>query len=520
MSVIDYIIVVAYLIGLLGLGYFFKNQKDGESFFLGGKSFGWFPLTVSSAATQLSAISFISAPAFVGFKENGGMKWLTFELAVPLAMIFLMVFIVPPLYKANIVSIYSFLEKRFGKSTRTLISVVFQLSRAFATSVSIYTVALILNGVLGFSIYLTILVIGVVTLIYTYQGGMKAVVFGDVIQMIILVLGLLTCLYFALKLLGGWQEFVALLDRDRLTALDFNSLGFEKGDEFGFWPMLIGGFFLYSSYYGTDQSQVQRMLSAKDENTVKNILLSSGLIRFPITFLYCLMGLILGTLVLSDASFLAKIPVDKPDLMVPIFIRDYLPIGVTGLLIVAIFSAAMSSASSAINSISATTVEDIFKKGRQIEASKYVVLSRRVSLFWGVVCVGLAFFTGNIADTVIEAINKIGSVFYGPILATFSTAILVKFVNGKGANFGLLAGVTTNLILWLFFPNIFWFWWNIIGFVVTLLVSLLVSILTPDSQKITSFQPPRFYFNVQAVTILIGFFVAIVSFSYFLPRFF
>ena len=189
MNWLDYLIVIVYSIGFLGLGYFFKENKNAKDYFLGGQSMGWFPLSLSTMATQLSAISFISAPAFVGLAQNGGMKWLTFEFAVPLAMIGIMLIIIPSLYRANIVSIYEFVEKRFSTSTRIVLSIVFQISRSLATGVMVYTIAMILQAVLNISFHYTILIITVITLIYSYQGGMKAVVWGDAIQMIILFTG-------------------------------------------------------------------------------------------------------------------------------------------------------------------------------------------------------------------------------------------------------------------------------------------------------------------------------------------
>ena len=252
MNYIDYIVIVSYILGFLYLGRLFKDNKSSKDYFLGGKSFGWFPLSLSTAATQLSAISFVSAPAFVGLKAGGGMKWLTYEFAVPIAMLFLMVFLIPPMYKSGIVSVYEYLERRFGTSTRVLLSFVFQISRAFATSVMIYTIALILTSVMSIPMWQTILIIGIVTLIYSYQGGMKAVVYGDMIQMIILFVGIIICFGAGLSQIGGWDSFIDLVDKDRLTAVDFGSMGFSEGDEFGFWPMFIGGFFLYVSYYGTD----------------------------------------------------------------------------------------------------------------------------------------------------------------------------------------------------------------------------------------------------------------------------
>lgn len=484
MNYIDYLVIVSYIIGFLLLGRLFKENKDSKDYFLGGKSFGWFPLSLSTIATQLSAISFISAPAFVGLKPGGGMMWLTFEFAVPLAMLFLMVFLIPPMYKAGIVSVYAYLEKRFSTSTRVLVSGVFQISRAFGTSVMIYTVALILTSVMAIPMWQTILIIGVVTLIYSYQGGMKAVVYGDMIQMIILFFGIIICLFAGIHHLGGWSEFITNIDRPRLEAVNFSSMGLEKGDEFGFWPMLIGGFFLYVSYYGTDQSQVQRLFSAKDLSTVNKTLMFNGLLRFPITFIYCLMGLVIGTLALTQSSFMEAIPAEKPDLMIPIFIRDYLPHGVIGILMVAIFSAAMSSLSSAINSLSAATVEDFFNRKQDLPNDRYMAYSKYAALFWGLVCIILAFFTGDIAKTVIEAINKVGSVFYGPIIATFIAAVALKRVNGIGANAGILAGVLVNIYLWLFVPEVFWFWWNAIGAVVTLTVALTVSTFTVSTSNI------------------------------------
>lgn len=535
MNLLDYSIVAVYLAFFLWLGTRFSSNETGKDYFLGGKTFGWGALSLSTIATQLSAISFISAPAFVGLKEGGGMVWLTYEFAVPLAMLFLMAILIPKLYEAKIVSVYAYLEKRFGRSTRVLLSTIFQISRAFGTSVMIYAVALILTSVMDIPLWQTILGIGAVTLLYSLQGGMKAVVYGDVIQMIVLMIGIVVCLIFGLYYLGGWDIFVANVDPERLKAVNFDSLGLEQGDEFGFWPMLIGGFFLYASYYGTDQSQVQRLFSAPDRSTLNKVLLSNGLLRFPITMVYCIMGLVLGTLVLQDDSFRAAIPFDKPDLMVPVFIRDYLPHGLIGLLIVAIFSAAMSSMSSAVNSLSAAAVEDFFHSRKPLSDRKYILYSKGAALFWGIVCIVLAFFTGDIAKTVIEAINKIGSVFYGPILATFVAAILIKRIHGRAANLGILAGVLVNVYLWLWVPSVFWFWWNAVGAVVTLGVGYLASYLIPAKPKTVGSDVvvgadagadevegamKGTEVAISSVLLLVGFFVLIVLISVYFPKFF
>jgi len=515
MNTLDYIIVAVYALAFLGLGYFFKDQKDGKDYFLGGKSFGWLPLGLSIMATQLSAISFISAPAFVGLREGGGLEWLSFEFGVPVAMLFLMAVLIPPLYNAGIVSIYEYLERRFSASTRLLLSAVFLISRAFATGVMVYAVSIILESVLGVSFFTTLGIIGVITLIYSLQGGMKAVVYGDMIQMIILFLGILLCMGFALAEIGGWEAFTAQLDRDRLEAVDFSGWGFQKGEEFGFWPMLLGGFFLYVSYYGTDQSQAQRTLSARDMGVVRKTLLFNGLIRFPVTLTYCIMGLVIGTLVATTPAFQAAVPADKPDMMIPVFIRDYLPHGVIGLLIVAILSAAMSSLSSAINSLSAVTVEDFIARGKTLKDGDYMRYSRYTAFAWGLVCIVLAAYAGEIADTVIEAINKIGSVFYGPILATFLLAIMTRRTHALGANIGLATGVLVNIYLWLYVPEVFWFWWNAIGTLLTLTIGYGASRLLPGKAKevVIDFKMDWNRLLGWEAALLFGFLVLIIGIS-------
>ncbi len=507
------------------MGKLFSGKSSRKDYYLGGKSFGWFPLSLSVMATQLSAISFISAPAFVGIREGGGMQWLSYEFGLPLAMIFLGVYLIPKLYKSGVVSVYEFLEKRFNRSTRVLISIVFQISRAFGTGVMIYAVALIIMSVLDIPFYQTILIIGIITLIYSYQGGMSAVVYGDMIQMIILLGGIVIIVFAGLSHLGGYHTFIEHLDPSRLNAVNFHDLGIGKNSNgFGFWPMLIGGFFLYTSYYGTDQSQVQRLLSAKDLSTARNTLLVNGLLRFPITLLYSIMGLIIGVFAFTTPEFLSLIPADKPDLMIPIFIRDFLPHGLIGVLIVAILSAAMSSLSSTINSLSAVTTEDILVGNRKVSDKTYLKYSKITSVFWGVVTILLAFVAGDIAQTVIEAINKVGSVFYGPILATFIVASVFPSVKARSMNIGLLSGVAINLFLWLYVgDNLFWFWWNFTGTISTLFIALLAHQM--ESGKKHDFQTElvddeQYQFWSKNTIILMAQFVIIVLISMFIKYIF
>jgi Na+/proline symporter len=289
--------------------------------------------------------------------------------------------------------------------------------------------------------------------------------------------------------------------------------------------MVIGGFFLYASYYGTDQTQSQRLLSASGMPTIKKLLLANGIFRFPITLTYCIMGLILGTLLFRDASFMEMLDsvyhtnIDslegkKADLMVPVFIIKYLPNGIIGILIVAIMSAAMSSLSSTVNSLSAVTLEDFIKRFKpNMSDDTYVSYSRLLSVFWGLVCLFFAFFAGSIEGTVIEVINKISSIFYGPILAIFILAILTKKTNALGANIGLIVGVLFNMYLWLFVPSVFWFWWNAIGCVVTLVVAYMLSLIMKKETK-TNLNFTFYKAGLKEIIVLLGYFLVIIFISY------
>lgn len=514
MNTLDFIVVATYLALMLGLGYWLKDNQNEKDYFLGGRSVGWFPLALSTMATQLSAISFISAPGFVGLREGGGLKWLAYEFAVPLAMLFVMMTMGPALYRSGVISIYDFLEKRVGSSTRFLISATFQLTRSFATGIMVYAMGLILEAVMGVPFWQSVIIISVITIIYSLQGGMKAVIYSDAIQMALIVSGLLICGAVAVNGVGGFGAVLEASDPARLQAIDMGALGF--GDEFGFWPMLLGGFVLYCSYYGTDQSQAQRILSARNDSDVKTLLLANGMMRFPLTLLYCLVGLAIGALVASDPAVLAQIPADRPDYMMPIFILTYLPHGLIGLLVVAILSAAMSSLSGTINSLAAVTEEDLTRMGFAAKNQRAAVARSRFLAFgWGGLILVFSAYGGAIAPTVIEAINKVGSALYGPVLATFLIALFQPGIRPSLVNTGLLIGAALNLILWSFVPELFWMWWNLIGLLVTGGIALGLDLATGRVRRplVANVAPGRFQPVGRNGPMLIGYFALIVAIS-------
>ncbi|MEM1128437.1 MAG: sodium/solute symporter [Bacteroidota bacterium] len=528
MTALDWSIIIAYLMAMIGLSvYLGRGQKDEEDYYVGGRTLPWWAVGISTMATQTSAISFISIPAFVALREGGGLTWLQYELAVPLAMIAVMTLLIPLFRGLNLVSVYEYLELRFDASVRTLVSAVFLISRGLATGVGVYASAIVLAVCLGIPLWATILIIGIVTIIYDTIGGITAVVYSDVIQMGVLLGGIIVCIVYAADLVGGFGAMLDALPRERLDALDL-STGLGDGGAVPFWAFLFGGFFLYASYYGTDQSQVQRQLSAKSIRESKYALVFNGLVRFPLTLLYAALGIAAYAAYVASPELQASIPADRPDFLIPQFILLNLPPGLRALLFAALLAAAMSSLDSALNSLSAATMRDFLDAQLPSEQSRFL-WSKLTTVAWGVVITGFAFVVGEISDTVIEGINKIGSAFYGPVLAAFLVGVLSRRITARGMLMGILAGVGLNLVQWVALPEIYWMWWNLVGCAVAAVVAALVSRLSasaPDTEAavrrytVWSEEAPleRERTWVPIYALLVGYFVLMLAILILLPK--
>ena len=478
MTTIDWIIIIVYLLGLVGMSiYLGRGQTSQDDYYVGNRNIPWWAVGISTMATQTSAISFISIPAFVALKDGGGLTWLQYELAVPLAMILVMVFLIPYFRQLNLVSVYEYLELRFGPSVRNLVSGVFLVSRGLATGVGLYASAIVLSVALDLPLWSTILMIGVITIIYDTIGGISAVIYSDVIQMVVLLGGIIVCIVYAAVEIGGFGEMFSAMPAERLNATDF-STGLGDDGAVPFWAFLFGGFFLYASYYGTDQSQVQRGLSAKTVDEAKKALMLNGLARFPLTVLYILLGIAAFAVYQNSPELSSAIPADKPDYLIPEYILLMLPTGLRALLFAALLAAAMSSLDSALNSLSASTMRDFVSKWKS--DADQINLGKITTVIWGIIITGFAFIVGGISDTVIEAINKIGSAFYGPILAAFLVGILTRKVTTRAIFFGILVGVGFNITLWLGLSEIYWMWWNLFGCVISAGIALLLSTTNTD----------------------------------------
>ena len=487
LAVLDWWVIGSYLLFLLSIGALLsRRQETGADYFVAGRSERPLNIALSVLATQCSTNSILGAPAFVAFAAGGGLVWLQYELAVPLAMIFAMIFVIPVFQRLQLISVYEYLETRFDLSTRLLLSAVFQVLRLLAAAVTIYGVSAMIDLITGVGFLFSVLLFGAFTVLYDVLGGIRAVIWSDVMQMGLLV-GVLCYLLWVLAAdAGGISAMLAAMPEDRLMALDFAHHGLGDGQDFAFWPMLIGGFFLYVSYYGCDQSQVQRQLCAANQRDGQIILLLNGLLRFPLVLLYCLIGVGIAAYATSHADFLPALPESNGtpnfNMALPLLFLLELPDGLKGVAIVGVMAAAMSSLDSVINSLSAVTMEDFVKRcgwASMVSERAEIRWSKALTAFWGLLAIVLAFWVDDIASTVLVAVNKLGSLINGPLLAVFVMGLLTKRATGLGVKVGFAVGFMSNAGLWLGAPEVSWLWWNVSGFMVAVVVGLIVSRRSP-----------------------------------------
>lgn len=481
MSALDLAVVAVYLAGTLLLSaWLARSNESPEDYYVGGRAIPWWALALSTMATQSSANSFIGIPAFVALVPGGGLTWLQYELAVPLAILIVMVVFVPVFRGLGLVSIYEYLEIRFDRPTRLLLSGVFLVSRALATGVALYAAAVVVQVCTGLPLTSSVLLMGGITVVYDMLGGMRAVVWTDVLQMFVLLLGIGLCALYGWSAAGGWGGLQNQLDPARLPAIQW-AHGIGDGARAPLWGFVVGGLVLYVAYYGVDQSQVQRQLSAASVPQAQRLLAANALARFPLTLLYAGLGLLMAAAYARSETLRAAVPANRLDFLVPRFIELFLPPGVRGLLVAAVLAAAMSSLDSALNSLSAATMRDFVE--RRIPARRGLLASRLITLAWGVLITVIGLQAGHFASNVIEDINRVGALFYGPLLAAFACGILDRRATGSAVRAGVAAGLGTNLLLLMAFgPALFWMWWNVSGLLVATLTCWLLARLRPTIQ--------------------------------------
>ena len=340
-----------------------------------------------------------------------------------------------------------------------------------------------------------------VTLLYDLLGGMRAVVISDLLQLVLLSITVLC----SLLLLGDATDWAFFSVSER-TEVIRNDWGLD-GQDYGFWPMLIGGFFLYAAYYGCDQSQTQRILSAQSDAASQRVLLLNGLLRFPLVLSYCVLGLGLAAFAAQNSQFVASLPLTGAgdpnfNLAFPMYVMGNFAPGFVGLVMVGLLAAAMSSIDSAINSLSAATMEDFVRPRWQLSERQVLQLSRLLTLLWGVACIAFSFQVERIAPTILEAVNKVGSMFNGPLLALFFTALLLRDVPQRFALSGFVVGMAVNLALAVGATQISWLWWNVTGFVAAVAVVGVAMLVSGRKISLVRYNYPKSRASVIALVTM------------------
>jgi SSS family transporter len=462
-AAIDAAIVVGSLVGIVLLGaWLASRQRVTGDYYLGGRRLPAWALGISLAANQVSAISLVGAPAFVALREGGGLRWLQYELAVPIAMAVLATWGVPLLRRATGANVYAAVEGRLGAGARRTLAGLFLIGRGAGAGVILYASALVVAAVTGWSLIASLAVVGGVAVAYTTLGGLVADVVTDVVQFGLLWGGTVVASVFLALHLVAEHALLRGVATARLEPLDFAHHGLGDGSTFSFWPMLIGGFFLYLAYYGCDQTQAQRILAARSPDEARRALAVAAFARFPLVCTYCVFGVLLAELVAAEPQFAARLAGKAPDALVPEFLAFAVPVGVRGLAVAGILAAALSSIDSALNSLSAVTLEELVPAGR----TRALTGARLITVAWGLATIGAGLAFSRAGETTIELVNRVGSAIYGPTLGVFALAWFSRRATGISAMAGAAAGVSANLACAWLLPGVSWLWWNVIGFAV------------------------------------------------------
>jgi len=475
MSKIDFIIVITYMLGMIFIGYRLgKKNETQEDYFLAGRSMPWLPVGLSVAATMVSANGFVGGP---GWAYGSGIGPFVVNITVPLAIMVSLYTFIPVFYNLKLTSVYEYSEKRLGIISRTLTVLGFLLNSLIQVSSMVYIPALIINKFTNFDIKISVTIIVVIAIIYTLLGGIKAVIWTDATQMVILWGGLIFAFIFIFRSTGmtfGETLHVAR-EAGKLKALDFD---FNLTSTNGFWVSLVGGFIMWLRYFGLDQGQVQRILTSKSYRGVKNSFVVSALIMNILYFSFMILGVFLY--VYYDGREFSS----SNGVMID-FIANHLPVGVVGLVISGIFAAAMSSIDSLLNSMTTVYTKDIherfFSKTHRVTSLKNTMI---ISTVFGILIIifTLFGFSGTM-KSVLDVIGSYISYLSGPMCGAFFLAMFTVKSNDKGVAAGIITGMILTLLLSKSI-NYSWLWNPFIGFTLTVGIGYLYSCITMSERSL------------------------------------
>ena len=495
MHLIDLVIIVAYLAGTVLFGaWFSRSQKDVKDYFVGGRSVPWWAIMGSIVATETSTVTFISVP---GVAFTGNWTFLQLVMGYMVGRIVVSIVFVPAYFRGELLTVYQILGQRFGAGVKRLAAGLFLVTRSLADGVRLFATGLVLAALLlampgveasarswvpGLDPTITILVasvlvMGITTIVYTYLGGMAAVIWTDVIQLVIYLVGAGVAAVILLERIpGGWDEVVRVgTAAGKFTVLDF-TVSVTKS--YTFWSGVIGGAFLTTATHGTDQLMVQRYLCATSSRQARVALLTSGAVVFAQFMLFLLIGSMLYVYYTGHATAeIAAFTVDgriQSDRIFPHFIVTHLPPGVVGLVIAAVFAAAMSTLSSSLNSSSATAVADFYMPMRKASDEHYLRVSRWLTAFWGAVQISVALIASQFSTRVVDEVLGIASFTNGIILGVFLLGTFAPGVRQRAAFAGIVVGAAVMLAVRVFGLTS-WQWYVLVGSVVTYVTGVVAS---------------------------------------------
>jgi len=486
-STVDYVVLLVYLAGITAFGMRFrKSQHSVKDYFVGARTTSWFVICLSIVATETSTLTLIGVPAlayahYARPEQGGSLTYLQVLIGYVIGRFIIARLFLPSYFRGDLLTAYALLEQRFGVATRHVAASLFLVMRALAEGVRVFAASLVLSAVLASSFpavphlwVWSIGLVGVLTLVYTFEGGIAAVIWTDLIQFVIYIGGSLLAAYELVQLTPG--HWTGILDAARAAGkLQVWSFSTDLTVPFTFWAGVIGGTFLTNASHGTDQLLVQRLLTCKNLRDSQKAIITSGFI----VFLQFVLFLGIGIMLFAYYQHAPRPQLTTNDEIFPAFIVSTLPHGISGLVIAAIFAAAMSNLSGSLNSLASTTIIDFYQplSGYAVPGERLLTLSRWCTAAWGVVLIAIAVVARG-WGSVFTAGLTVASIVYGPMLGAFLLGVLTRTATAAGVIAGMTASAIAMAAIW-WTTQLAWTWYVLVGALICVAVGMTVSFASP-----------------------------------------
>src|SRR5512137_2425929 len=490
-SAIDYVVLFVYLVGITIFGTLFrKSHRSVKDYFVGTKTTHWLVISLSIIATETSTLTLIGVPAlaystYARPEQGGALTYLQVVAGYVIARVIISFLFIPAYFQVELLTDYELLSRRFGAATKHFAASLFLTMRALAEGVRVFAASLVLAAVIGASLpglphlwLWSIVLVGLLTLVYTFEGGIAAVIWTDLIQLVIYIGGSLLAAWQLLHMVpGGWPAIAA--QAEAAHKFEWLSFSWNLTLPFTFWAGLIGGTFLTMASHGTDQLLVQRLLTCKNQRDSQKALITSG---FIVLFQFALF-LTIGVMLYAYYQSAPLPPLTSNDEIFPVFIVHSLPRGIAGLVIAAVFAAAMSNLSGSLNSLASTTVLDFYKPiaGADRTDAQLLRLSRWCTAAWGIVLIAIAIAARG-WGSVFTAGLSIASLVYGPMLGALLLGVLTRRANQPGVMAGIGVSLGAMLLVKGYTP-LAWTWYVLVGTLICVTAGYGVSLAVPADRR-------------------------------------